>query len=272
MNSNTFSRMIRIKRLHLEASSTHLRLTPLSKNEFTLDLYRPGVISLSRLVWGSLGGGILLALIGILSGATGIAVLFPPLAATCFIVTTCPHLRVARPKPVIVGHFVASICGLAGVFVGEALGVGAEYAVAVKLGLSVLFATVSMQLLDADHPPAAATSAIPAILPLSMPEYLLPFYMAWGATIAVIFSYGWNRVWFEFPAKDKDNQKKNYGLYMEKPQIVGVALCSASFILMSFLHMSKTAHSIGIVGMLSGVTVLATHHFFEFKRNPKPML
>lgn len=264
---NVVQRIYRKRGLRYASRSTQLRFVPLSREEFTSEIYRPGVISLSRLVWGSVGGGLLLTIIGVLSEMTGIAVLFPPLAATCFIVTTCPYLRVARPKPVIVGHFIASLCGLAGVAVGESLVGGSEYAIAVKLGFSVLFATVSMQLLDADHPPAAATSAIPAILPLPMPEYMLPFCMAWGATIAVLFSFLWNRVWFEFPAKDKDNRENHYGLYMEPSQIVAVFFCLVGFIVMCFQQVGPVVHSIGIMVMLTGVSILGSNHYFGMKRN-----
>lgn len=238
---------------------------PFCGREFAPDVYRPGVITLSRLIWGSVGAGLLLAIIAYLSNLTGIAVLFPPLAATCFIVTTCSYLRVARPKPVIVGHFVASICGLAGVWTGAFFAGGTEYLVAAKLGFAVMFAAAGMQLFDADHPPAAATAAIPCILDLPMPGYLLPIYMAWGATIAVLFSFVWNRVWFEFPAKDIDNTEKEYGLYMGIPQIIGVIMCTLGFVAMSLIQQSFTLYNVGITAMMAGIALMAGHHFFELE-------
>jgi len=249
--------------VHKRVNSVQIRVGSICRREFARDVYRPGVISLSRIVWGSLGAGILLTIIGILSNVVGIAVLFPPLAATCFINSTCVYLRVARPKPVIVGHFVSSIGGMAGVWTGEFLAGGTDFAIPLKLGLAVFYAAVLMQVFDADHPPAAATAAIPAILPLPMPAQLFPLYMAWGATITVLFSLAWNRVWFEFPAKDNDHCIKHAGLFMEKPQVWGTAFCVVGFVLMSCKQVTPTLYSIGLWGMTLGVLILGTHHLYH---------
>lgn len=251
------------KSVQKKLNSVQIRLCSIKRREFQRDVYRPGVISLSRIVWGSLGGGLLLTIIGILSKSTGIAVLFPPLAATCFINSTCVYLRVARPKSVIVGHFVASIGGLAGVWAGEFLAGGTDFAISMKLGLAVLFAAALMQIFDADHPPAAATAAIPVILPLPMPMYLLPVYMAWGATITVLFALAWNRVWFEYPVSDEDHRIRYAGLFMDKVQILGVALCVMSFALMCCKQVAPNLYYIGIWLMTVGVVVLGSHHLYE---------
>ncbi|WP_205747609.1 HPP family protein [Desulforhopalus sp. IMCC35007] len=208
----------------------------------------------------------MLTIIGILSKTTGIAVLFPPLAATCFINSTCVYLRVARPKSVIVGHFVASIGGLAGVLAGDFLAGGTDFAVSLKLGLAVLFAAVLMQIFDADHPPAAATAAIPAILPLPMSMYLFPVYMAWGATITVLFALAWNRVWFEYPASDEEHRTRHAGLFMDKAQILGLGLCAMSFALMCCKLVAPNFYYVGIWLMTIGVVVLGSHHFYELLR------
>lgn len=254
--------------MFFKSDSVQMRLTPIRREEFFPERYRPGVISFSRIVWGSLGGGLLLAIIAFFSSLTGIEVLYPPLAATCFINTTCVFLRVARPKSVIIGHFVASIGGLAGVWLGSVLGGGTEYVIVFKLGFAVMFAAVLMQLFDADHPPAAATAAIPAVLPLPMPAYLLPINMAWAGTLAVLFSLAWNRLWFDFPAKDVDNQVKTFGLHMSMPQIKGVVLCVGGFIFMSFNQILPLAYTLGGAIMLLGLFILGTHHIFEMKRTP----
>ncbi len=243
-----------------KVNSVQIRMTSPCRREFARDVYRPGVISLSRIVWGSLGAGLLLGIIAILSRATGIAVLYPPLAATCFINATCVYLRVARPKPVIVGHFVSALCGLAGIWSGDFLAGGTEFALPMKLGLALLFAGVLMQVFDADHPPAAATAVIPAILPLPMADHLFPAYMAWGATITVLFAVLWNRVWFEFPAKDDDHCVKNAGLFMEKPQVWGICLCMISLLLIGCKNFAPFMHDIGVWSMTFGVLVLGGHH------------
>lgn len=233
----------------------------LNRKEFAREIYRPGVISLTRILWGSLGGGLLLALIAALSQATGVAVLFPPLAATCFINSTCVYLRVARPKPVIVGHFLAALCGLAGKAIGGALSGSPELATPLALGAAVLLASIAMQVFDADHPPAAATAAIPAILPLPMDPLLFPVYMAWGATLTVLFSIAWNRVGFEFPVQDEENSHRTAGLFMPGLQVLGLGLCTLGFVLMCCKTIAPSAYFVGCGCMLLGVAVMGTHHF-----------
>ena len=249
--------------MHFKSASVQFRFSKPCRDEFSKELYRPGVISIVRLIWGSIGGCILLGLIAILSNSTGIAVLYPPLAATCFINTTCVFLRVARPKSVIVGHTVASICGLAGVWLGDFINPGAEFIIPLKLGLSLLLAAIFMQIFDADHPPAAATAVIPAILPLPMPWYDFPLNMAWAATITVIFAVVWNRIWFEFPARDDDCCIKNLGLYMEKTQILGVAICIVSCVVMSLQTIFPKIGLAGTYCMAAGNIILGTNHFFN---------
>ncbi|EHQ90738.1 HPP family protein [Desulfosporosinus youngiae] len=244
-------------------NSVQIRVRSICRREFERDVYRPGVISLSRLVWGSLGSCLVLAAISLLSKAAGIAVLFPPLAATCFINSSCVYLRVARPKPVIVGHFVSSIGGLAGVWTGELLAGDTDFVIPLKLSLTLLYAAVLMQVFDADHPPAAATAVIPAVLPLPMPAWLFPLYMAWGATLTVLFALVWNRIWLEFPAKDDDHRVKYAGLYMTRAQVWGMALCLLSMVLMSCKHIVPALYFLGLGGMTLGVLLLGTHHFVE---------
>jgi len=96
---------------------------------------------------------------------------------------------------------------------------------------------------------------------LPMPALLFPLYMAWGATITVLFALAWNRVWFEFPAKDDDHCIKHAGLFMEKPQIWGMAFCGVSFVLMSCKPVAPPLYSIGLWGMTLGVLMLGLHHF-----------
>ncbi|MGC8605177.1 MAG: HPP family protein [Desulfomonilaceae bacterium] len=240
---------------------THIRLKTPSPREFQKDVYRPGVISLSRILWGSLGGGLILVIVAAFSETFRVQVLYPPLAATCFINAACVYSRLARPKPVIVGHFVSCLGGLAGSWAGALLATGTIAASPMKLGLAVLFASVLMQIFDADHPPAAATAAIAAFLPLPTSPLLLPLHMAWGATIVVFFALVWNRVWFEFPAPEVDSCVKHAGLFMEKPQIWGTIICLAAFTLMCFKPWVVALYWAGLVVMMAGVLVLTLHHF-----------
>ena len=242
-----------------------IRLVPPNRREFRPDVYRPGIISLSRILWGSVGGGIILALIALAGTATGVGVLYPPLAATCFIGATCTYLRVARPKSVIVGHFIATVGGLLGVHAGELLAGGTALLVPVKLGLAVLLATALMQLLDADHPPAAATAAIPAILPLPAPAMILPLHMAWGAVLAVLLGVVWNRFWFECPPPEEGCGRSWFNLGMERADIFGAGTCAAAALLMCARPWSRTAYESGLWVMLAGLAVMSLHHFFGAK-------
>ena len=239
-----------------------IRLVLPSRREFKRDVYRPGVISLSRILWGSVGGGMSLGLIALASAATGVGVLYPPLAATCFIGATCTYLRVARPKSVIVGHFIATVGGLLGVAAGDLLFGGTALAVPVKLCLAVLLSAALMQLLDADHPPAAATAAIPAILPLPAPTLLLPLHMAWGAVLAVIFGVIWNLFWFECPPPEEGCGRSWFNLGMDRADIVGTAVCILATGLMCARPVSPAAYSAGLWVMPAGLAVLGLHHFF----------
>jgi len=239
---------------------TRFRLAPFSRREFEKDLYRPGVISLTRIVWGSLGGGLLLCIIGIFSQITEIGVLYPPLAATCFINATCVYLRVARPKSVIVGHFVSAIGGLLGVSLGTILFSGSDFLVPAKLGFGLLLAAVFMQITDSDHPPAAATAVIPAILPLPVKALFLPLHMAWGAVLAVIFAVAWNRFWFECPVPDDEASSTWFGLQMDKPDIAGSMICIFAFFLMCTKPWLPWLYKSGMAVMLLGLLVLSFHH------------
>jgi len=205
---------------------------------------------------------LLLLLIGLFSQACGVGVLYPPLAATCFINATCVYLRVARPKSVIVGHFISTVGGLLAVWAGDALARGTSWHVPLKLGLAVLLASAFMQILDADHPPAAATAAIPAILPIPSSALVLPLHMAWGAVIAVVFGMLWNRIFFEFPAPEEEAPRSWLNLCMAKADIAGTGICLAGFILMCLKTLSEAAYLCGLGVMLLGVLMLSTHHFF----------
>jgi hypothetical protein len=239
-----------------------IRLVLPNRREFRRDVYHPGVISLSRILWGSTGAGLFLALIALACDATGIGLLYPPLAASCFIGATCTYLRVARPKSVIVGHFISAVGGLIGVAAAEQLFGATALAVPAKLGLAVLLSAVLMQILDADHPPAAATAAIPAILPLPATSLLLPLHMAWGAVLVVVFTVIWNRFWFECPPPDEGCERSWFNLSMDKPDIAGVGVCILATFLMCAKPWSEETYTAGLWVLLTGLAILSLHHFF----------
>ena len=237
-----------------------IRVTRFCRRGFERDVYRPGVVSMTRIVWGSLGAGLLLFVVAGLSQGLHVAVLLPPLAASCFIGGNTIYLRVARPKQVIVGHFVSAVGGVLGVWVGEAIAGGGNLAAATKLGVAVLFAAALMQACDADHPPAAATAAIPAILPMPVAWWLLPAHMAWGAVLVVVGSALWNRIWTECPAPEPETPRAWLGLNMEKSDIAGTAVCCLGFLLMCFSRLSEPVYLAGVVVITAGTVFLAFDH------------
>lgn len=244
-----------------------MRLRAPCRREFEKDVYRPGVISLSRLAWGSLGGGLALAVIALCSRASGVGVLYPPLAATCFINAACVYLRVARPRQVIVGHLVSSAAGLLAVLAVDALvqALPTGAVLPLKLGLAVGLAAVFMQVFDADHPPAAATAAIPAILPLPVEPLLLPLHMAWGAVIAVLCALAWNRVWFTYPPPEGEDCPLCLGLHQNRAEVLGLGLCVLAGVLMGLRAVSAPCYRAGLWVMLAGGLVLMLQHFAEVR-------
>jgi hypothetical protein len=246
-----------------------VRLIIPSKREFEKDVYKPGIISLTRIIWGSIGGGLLLLIIAIFSQFFGIGVLYPPLAATCFINATCVFLRVARPKAVIVGHYISTVGGLTGVFFGSLLFSGSDLLIPMKLGLAVMFAAVFMQVLDADHPPAAATAAIPALFPIIPPpceNILLPLHMAWGGVIAVIFAIIWNGMWFGWPIDDHKPGTHWFNCFRcHRSDILGTGICISGFFLMCIKIWFEVIYLAGLWIMLVGVVILSVNHIIGIK-------
>lgn len=249
----------------VEGAMIQIRLHAPCRREFEKDVYRPGVISLTRIVWGSLGGGLSLAVIALLSRLCGVGVLYPPLAATCFITAACVYLRVARPRQVIVGHLVSSVAGLLTVAGGDALAQALPVAaiLPLKLGLAVGLAAAFMQVFDADHPPAAATAAIPVLLPLPVEPLLLPLHMAWGAVIAVLCALAWNRVWFSYPPPEAEGCPLCLGLHQGRMEALGLGLCLLAAVLMGLRALSVPCYQAGLWIMLLGWLVLMLQPFLE---------
>lgn len=243
-----------------------IRLVAPCRREFQPDVYRPGVISLTRILWGSLGGGLSLAVLCLLSSASGVGVLYPPLAATCFIGASCPHLRVARPRQVVVGHLVSSAAGLAAIALGDAfLEHQQALALPFKLGLAVGLATVLMQLFDADHPPAAATAAIPVLLPLPVTPLLLPLHMAWGGMAASLAILAWNRMWFDFPPPETEGCAPCLGLRQGRLEALGLGFCALGTLGMALRPLSESLYLGGLIVMALGGLELLLQHFVAAK-------
>lgn len=241
-----------------------IRLAWPCRQEFRQEFYRPGVISLTRILWGSLGGGLALAFIALASRGSGVGVLYPPLAATCFIGAACPHLRVARPRQAVVGHLLSSIAGLAAVAAGDALAAGLpDIATPLKLGLAVALAAALMQLCDADHPPAAATAAIPVLLPLPVEPHLLPLHMAWGGMAASLAALAWNRLWFDFPPPEAEGCPACLGMRQGRMETLGLAACLLGGLGMACKPLWLGLYNGGLAVMAGGGLLLALQHFAQ---------
>lgn len=244
-----------------------IRLRAPCRREFQKDVFRPGVISLARLIWGSLGGGLGMAGIALLSWTSGVRVLYPPLAATCFITAACSYLRVARPRQIIVSHFVSSVAGLLAIMAGDILAdrLHADVVLPFKLGLSVALAAVFMQIFDADHPPAAATAAIPVILPLPMAPLLLPLHMVWGAVVAVLVALAWNRIWFDYPVPEDEGCSPCMGFHQNRMETLGLGASVLGAVLMCVRPLSQALYQAGLVVIFLSTIVLMVQHFAESK-------
>lgn len=239
-----------------------IRLVRPCEREFRKDVYGPGVVSLSRLILGSPGAGALLAVVALLSSATGVAVLYPPLAATCFLAAACAHLRVSRPKSIVVGHALSAVGGVAGSALGQTLLSGTDLLLPSKLGLAVALAAVLMQAGDADHPPAAATAAIPAVLPLPVEPWLLPGHMAFGGMAAVLAGLAWNRLVARCPAEPGEGLFGLLAPDMDRVERAAMTACLIGFGLMCGRPWLFEAYAAGTALMLGGVAVLSLRHFF----------
>jgi len=120
-----------------------------------------------RALRGPLFAGAVMAMIGALAWIAGIPWLFPSLGPTIAIQAQAPDTALARPWNVVAGHAIGAIVGFACVWgtgsVREApVNVAHQISVA-RLAAAALAVALSMALqhaVDADHPPAQATTLL----------------------------------------------------------------------------------------------------------------
>lgn len=171
------------------------------KIAFAPEIYTPGVISGTRMIWASMGAGITMALIAALTLISGVSLLVPPLAASCFIVFSVPRVRFARPKNIIGSHALAAVCGnlcqyIFGLTTGSA---GLSWARVGAVGTAVFLAVFLMILTDTDQPPATATAVVSALF--DQPNWFFVVTVAGGAVIVALVATLWNRVWIDYPPR-----------------------------------------------------------------------
>jgi CBS-domain-containing membrane protein len=174
---------------------------------FSAALYAPGIVSGNRALWASLGAAI--AMMNVVAAAfiSGHPLIFvPPLAASAFIAFAVPRVRLARPKNIIGGHFIAALAAnlVLGFFVlvNIPLGEGGPTSIGriLAVGLAVALGLLFMVLTDMDQPPALATAAVVAI-GYSVPNWWVPATFAAGAAIVAFWAIVWNRIFFDYPPR-----------------------------------------------------------------------
>lgn len=116
---------------------------------------------------GPLLAGAVMAVIGAFAWCVGVPWLFPSLGPTIAIQAQAPDTRVARPWNVVVGHAIGAIVGFASVWLtGSAhqapVNVAHQITGArlVAAALAVALSMAAQHFLDADHPPAQATTLL----------------------------------------------------------------------------------------------------------------
>jgi hypothetical protein len=160
----------------------------------------------------------------------------------------------------VVGHLVSSAAGLLVVALAGTFP-DAQQALPLKLGLAVGLATLFMQLFDADHPPAAATAAIPVLLPSPVAPLLLPLHMAWGGMVASLALLAWNRMWFDFPPPEAEGCTPCLGLRQGRLETLGLGICALGTFGMALRPLWEFLYSSGLGAMALGGLVLLFQHF-----------
>jgi len=171
------------------------------KAAFASEIYTPGVISGTRMIWASIGGSIAVTLIAALSLVSGVPLLVPPIAASCFIAFAIPRVRLARPKNIIGSHALAAVCGNLSLYIfGLTTGPpGLSWARVGAVGTAVFLAIFLMILTDTDQPPATATAVVSALF--AQPNWFFVATVAGGAAIVALVATLWNRVWIDYPPR-----------------------------------------------------------------------
>ncbi|HET6276004.1 MAG TPA: HPP family protein [Candidatus Cybelea sp.] len=105
--------------------------------------------------------------IGLAAAVTARPLIFPSLGPTAIMLFTHPLDRFSSPRHVLLGHFIGAasgyaalaMTGLLGVALSSEVGIPRVVAAAIALALTAGL----MLLLDAEHPPAGATTLIVAL-------------------------------------------------------------------------------------------------------------
>ncbi len=135
-----------------------------------------------RKVWAAfmfVNGFLTIALLSLVSLATGTPFVFPSLGPTAFLFFFDPRAPSASPHHAVVGHAIGIGCGYGALVIfglqhaGPALAVGVDGRRVLAAALSLAATGALMILLKAAHPPAGATTLIVSLGVITRPSYLL---------------------------------------------------------------------------------------------------
>lgn len=152
----------------------------------------PARAPLGRVVRAGIGGAVALALVGLLTGASGLPLVLGSFGATCVLVFGYPESPFSQPRSVIGGHVLATAIGLV---VLHGLGDG-PWCLALATGLAI----AAMMLLGVVHPPAGSNPVIVFLLHAGWSFIYAP--TAIGAVLVVLWALLWHRLTFKgtYPA------------------------------------------------------------------------
>ena len=104
------------------------------------------------IVLAGLGAAVSIAVLGLLTEMSNIAMLMAPFGASCVLKFAVPASPLSQPANVVGGHFISALVGLLLHFI-----MPGNVAVA---GLAVGLAVMGMMMLRVVHPPAGATALV----------------------------------------------------------------------------------------------------------------
>lgn len=143
----------------------------------------------SRVLVHWIGGTLLIGAIGLLASGFDLAMLFPPLGATAFLLLHRPEAPPASPRCTVYGHAIAMLVGAAAhsvcgcdVLPAAALA-QMDFGHAAAAALALGGTAALMELLNAPHPPAGATTVVVALGQLRGYDQLL---VALGAVVVLV--------------------------------------------------------------------------------------
>ncbi len=131
---------------------------------------------------GGIGGALAIAAMQYASDQTTLPLTLIPFATSIVVVMGSPAAEPAQPRPLVLGHIISTVVGLAVVkLIGPS-----EWAAAMAVGLSI----VAMHVGRSFHPPAGINPLIVVHFNLSWTFLFVP--VAAGALLLAAFAFVWH--------------------------------------------------------------------------------